>query len=832
MKIFSKNTWNTSGDAQGITIDESGMSKIIGIVSSNLYANPASAFREYWLNARESHQATGGGSHPMMITLPGVPGDDLSEDSFRVGNATVNFVDPEPLFRIRDYGTGMDRDELKNMITSAGSSTKDSSNEFGGGMGIGSLSGFSVSDQIVFTAFKDGKRNTVILSAENSSWAFAPEQSTDQPDGVEVSFMVEESEITRFTVGAMDYLSASGFVDDMILGVPRSIGNSRDNLVSLEDCFNPGVVEAGVFRIHGVRSTYGSESYIVNNKILRRLRKNPLLSINMRIDGCFYEGIVPSDMEDNMSQFFAKRMDAIIPGFSTALMRSFDSSFSACDFGIADSCNALSQILVDVPIGMYSNEILPSREAIKLSEHDVNTIVEAWVDHLVEDIRPFFDVIQSFVNMVNRGAKTSLGELLDFVLEVNTFTDEDDKKKISWISDFFHPVHVDVKNYGRIITATLKGMLYGSEEGCEAFFYNTSEDVDDDVHGFIITPHKDHNILWEINYTIENKFTGVSVDISPMGLLSTNSTVVVDVNLGSGAKKIVEENQDDSMAVLVNSTELSKLYSSDAFPAFFRSLEDVGARKVSFVDWAKTSGYINTLADKVACVENLDGSSKGKTFRKIARMFEKNAIQGIILGRTNNYEMKLYSSALFSGQKTLSVYSEFFDTGMVADILVMLGVDRSAIIDSGSINYAEIFQRLVNNFDDETIRTINSLRITKAYYDSFLPYRGIVIPDEDKKKILNAYRATEHVKANQRYIEPRGIVDTDKILDELGVAVHHVFRIVQNYSSVHDTQLFDERAGDSTATKIMMINQCADVSNLIELKGIEKTLEFIRMMME
>lgn len=832
MKIFSENTWDTSGESRSITIDESGMSKIIGIVSSNLYANPASAFREYWLNARESHQATGGGSHPMMITLPGVPGDDLSEDSFRVGNATVNFVDPEPLFRIRDFGTGMNRAELKNMITSAGSSTKDSSNEFGGGMGIGSLSGFSVSDQIVFTAFKDGKRNTVILSAENSSWAFTPEQSTDQPDGVEVSFMVEESEITRFTVGAVDFLSASGFVDDMILEFPRSIGNSRDNLISLEDCFNPGVVEAGVFRIRGVRSSSMSESYLVNNNVLRRLRRSSK-SIAMRIDGCFYEGIVPSDMGDTMSQFFVKRMDENIPGFSSTILESFkESSFRTCDFGIADRCNSLSQILVDVPIGVYSREILPSREAIKLSEHDVNTIMEAWVDRLVEDMRPFFDVIQSFMKLVNRGTKTSLGELLDFVLKVNMFTDEDDRKKISWISNFFPPVHVDAKNYGRIITATLKGMLYGSEEGCEAFFYNTSEDVDDDVHGFIITPHKDHNILWEINYTIENKFTGVSVDISPMGLLSTNSTVVVDVNLGSGAKKIVEENQDDSMAVLVNSTELSKLYSSDAFPAFFRSLEDVGARKVSFVDWAKTSGYINTLADKVACVENLDGSSKGKTFRKIARMFEKNAIQGIILGRTNNYKMKLYSSALFSGQKTLSVYSEFFDTGMVADILVMLGVDRSAIIDSGSINYAEIFQRLVNNFDDETIRTINSLRVTKACYDSFLPYRGFVVPDEDKKKILNAYRAEEHVTANQRYVEPHGTIDTDKLLNDYGVAAHHVFRIVQNYSSVHNTQLFDERAGDSTATKIMMINQCADIKNLVEFKGIDKTLEFIRMMME
>ena len=831
MKIFSKNTWDTSGEAQSITIDESGMSKIIGIVSSNLYANPASAFREYWLNARESHQETGGGSYPMMITLPGVPGDDLSEDSFRVGNATVNFVDPEPLFRIRDYGTGMSRVDMERMITTAGSSSKDATNEFGGGMGIGSLSGFSVSDQIVFTAFKDGQRNTMILNTSDASWAFTPEQSTDQPDGVEVSFMVEESKIIRFTTGAMDYLSVSGFVDDMILEVPRSIGNSRDNLVPLEDCFNPGVIEEGVFRIHGVRSGYSAGSYIVNNKILRRLKKS-LQSITVRIDGCFYEGIIPSDMENNLAWLFAKRMDEIIPGFSDTLMETLDDSFPACNFGIANDCNTLSQILVDVPIGVYSSEILPSREAIKLSAHDVNTIMGAWVDRLIEDIEPFFDVIQSFVDMVTHSASTTVSELLDFALKINTFTNTEDKKKISWISDLFYPVSVDANNYGKLVTATMKGMLYGSEEGCEVSFYNLSEDVDDEVCGFVVTPHGEHNILWEINCIAENKYTGVAVYMSPVGLLDADNTVFMNVNSESTIRENVEENQDDPMETLVNSTELAKLYDSDAFPRFFRSLGDVGVREVSFAEWAKTSKYLTTLADKEVYATVLHGRSGSKSFKKIARMFEKNIIRGIILGGARDYELELYSSALFPGKKTLGIYTEFFDEDTITNILVTLGVDHSAIINSDDINHSEIFQRLVDNFDDETIRMINSLRITKAYYDSFLPYRGFVIPDEDKEKILNAYHATEHVKANQRYIEPRGIVGTDKILDELGVAVHHVFRIVQNYSSVHDTQLFDERAGDNTATKIMMINQCADVSNLIELKGTEKTLEFIRMMME
>ena len=831
MKIFSKNTWNTSGDTKGITINESGMSKIIGIISSNLYANPASAFREYWLNARESHQAAGGGTHPMMITLPGIPGENLGEETFRVGNATVHFVKPEPLFRIRDYGTGMSRVDMERMITTAGSSSKDATNEFGGGMGIGSLSGFSVSDQIVFTAFKDGQRNTMILNTSDASWAFTPEQSTDQPDGVEVSFMVEESKIIRFTTGAMDYLSVSGFVDDMILEVPRSIGNSRDNLVPLEDCFNPGVIEEGVFRIHGVRSGYSAGSYIVNNKILRRLKKS-LQSITVRIDGCFYEGIIPSDMENNLAWLFAKRMDEIIPRFSDALMETLDDSFPACNFGIANDCNTLSQILVDVPIGVYSNEILPSREAIKLSAHDVNTIMDAWVDRLIEDIEPFFDVIQSFVDMVTHSASTTVSELLDFVLKINTFTNTEDKKKISWISDLFYPVSVDANNYGKLVTATMKGMLYGSEEGCEVSFYNLSEDVHDDVRGFVVTPHGEHNILWEINCIAENIYTGVAVYMSPVGLLDTDTTVFMNVNSESAMRETIEENQDDPMETLVNSTELAKLYDSDAFPRIFRSLVDVGVREVSFAEWAKTSKYLTTLADKTVYATVLHGRSGNTSFKKIARMFEKNTIRGIILGGARDYKLELYSSALFPGQRTLSIYTEFFDEDTITNILVMLGADHSAIIKSDDINHSEIFQRLVDNLDDKTIQAINSLRITKAYYDSFLPYRGFVIPDEDKEKILNAYHAEEHVTANQRYVEPHGTIDTDKLLNDYGVAAHHVFRIVQNYSSVHNTQLFDERAGDSTATKIMMINQCADIKNLVEFKGIDKTLEFIRMMME
>ena len=201
MKITSNtDNWDTTNAAKTITVDDEGMAKMVGLISKNIYSKPASAFREYWLNARESHQATGT-TTPMVITLPGSQESFETAQTVTTGNATINFEETTgDMFVIRDFGTGMDRNELKGMITSAGSSSKDNSDEYGGGMGIGSLSGFSVSDQIVFTAFKDGKRNTVILSAENSSWAMADETDTDEDNGVEVSFVVHPDKVADLSL--------------------------------------------------------------------------------------------------------------------------------------------------------------------------------------------------------------------------------------------------------------------------------------------------------------------------------------------------------------------------------------------------------------------------------------------------------------------------------------------------------------------------------------------------------------------------------------------------------------------------------------------------------
>lgn len=112
--------------------------KAFQILSSGLYANKIRAIiRELSCNALDSHVAANNVSTPFEIHLP-------------------NSI--EPFFAVRDYGTGLSRDQVNNIYTTYFESTKTASNEFIGALGLGSKSPFSYTDNFTVTAIKDGKK--------------------------------------------------------------------------------------------------------------------------------------------------------------------------------------------------------------------------------------------------------------------------------------------------------------------------------------------------------------------------------------------------------------------------------------------------------------------------------------------------------------------------------------------------------------------------------------------------------------------------------------------------------------------------------------------------
>lgn len=156
--------------------------KAFGILSSGLYANKIRAvIRELSCNAVDSHVAAGKKDTPFDVHLP-------------------NTI--EPWFAVRDYGVGLNHDQVCNIYTTYFESTKTNSNDFIGGLGLGSKSPFAHTDNFTVTATKDGKQGiytAFINEAGVPSIALMTEFESTDPNGVEVKFAVTNtSDFNKF----------------------------------------------------------------------------------------------------------------------------------------------------------------------------------------------------------------------------------------------------------------------------------------------------------------------------------------------------------------------------------------------------------------------------------------------------------------------------------------------------------------------------------------------------------------------------------------------------------------------------------------------------------
>lgn len=149
--------------------------KAFNILSSGLYANKIRAIvRELSCNAVDSHVAAGRGEVPFQVHIPNTL---------------------EPHFSIRDFGTGLNHDQVTNIYTTYFESTKTASNEFIGALGLGSKSPFSYTDNFTVTAIKDGRKGiySAFINGEGvPSIALMMEEETDEPSGVEIKFSVND----------------------------------------------------------------------------------------------------------------------------------------------------------------------------------------------------------------------------------------------------------------------------------------------------------------------------------------------------------------------------------------------------------------------------------------------------------------------------------------------------------------------------------------------------------------------------------------------------------------------------------------------------------------
>lgn len=151
------------------------------ILSKKLYSNgPRAIIRELSCNAYDAHVAAGNEDKPFDVHLP---------------------TWSNPVFSIRDYGIGMTHQEVMKLYTSYFMSTKRTSNDYVGCLGLGSKSPFSYTDSFAVTSFKDGVKreyNMYIGGNRKPQVSLLAESMTEEPNGLLVSLNISKFDYTTF----------------------------------------------------------------------------------------------------------------------------------------------------------------------------------------------------------------------------------------------------------------------------------------------------------------------------------------------------------------------------------------------------------------------------------------------------------------------------------------------------------------------------------------------------------------------------------------------------------------------------------------------------------
>ena len=190
--------------------------KSFSILSNSLYQNKIRAIiRELSCNALDSHVAAGT-DRPFELHLP-------------------TFI--EPYFSVTDYGLGMTPEQIVSVYTTYFESTKTSSNDFIGALGLGSKSPFSYTDAMVVTSNCNGI-STVYSAFIDSSGIPSITQlnqcETDVCNGLSIQFAVKEQDFSAFQSECVAVFQWWKNADlPVIHNMDKDIPNIRENSVDM-----------------------------------------------------------------------------------------------------------------------------------------------------------------------------------------------------------------------------------------------------------------------------------------------------------------------------------------------------------------------------------------------------------------------------------------------------------------------------------------------------------------------------------------------------------------------------------------------------------------------
>lgn len=171
------------------TIDAEDMRYISSLLRNNYSNTILATIRETYANAVDANKENG-----------------LSPESIEI--KSPNFIDQT--FSVRDFGTGLSRDQIFNLYSKFGKSTKRGSDLSIGGFGIGRFAPLSYKDSFTVTSYHEGIKSiySIYISEENDTKideVFS--EPTSKRNGICVSVGVSSGDINKFNQEISSFFS-------------------------------------------------------------------------------------------------------------------------------------------------------------------------------------------------------------------------------------------------------------------------------------------------------------------------------------------------------------------------------------------------------------------------------------------------------------------------------------------------------------------------------------------------------------------------------------------------------------------------------------------------
>ena len=276
-----------SGEQIEVDIDPTKFKYLMSTLT-NMYSDIAGAvIREYITNALDSHKDAGQ-TRPIEVTSP--------------GRLNPNFV-------VKDYGTGMSLEDIRNTYARYGASTRRDSNTAAGSYGIGSKSGLGFgAGQFTVTAIKDGVKTVCLVGMredETAAMDIVSSAATDEANGVTISIPVNDN-IDSFCSKIHEF--------HKFVKPGRMLVDGEPAMFSI-DMVNENI---GIMQHEG--PSYTRRHYVVMGDVHYPIDRNLYGQVDSNFDVVFFVGIgevniTPSREELNYTRFTRERLDGLVQEF-------------------------------------------------------------------------------------------------------------------------------------------------------------------------------------------------------------------------------------------------------------------------------------------------------------------------------------------------------------------------------------------------------------------------------------------------------------------------------------------------------------------------------------